>query len=352
MNILIRLFLSIISITFLYSCSPEPFPILDYSEGRYLLTSENLLQKQNHLQKIDSLFNSGTSGYFLGKEDIKIFYKYFLNRKNEKGAIVISSGRTEAVIKYKELIFDFYNNGYSVYIHDHRGQGYSDRMLGDPDMGYVEYFQYYIDDMKIFFDDYVYLNKHKNIYLLAHSMGGAIGVSYIEQYPDDFTAASFSSPMLGLPFPTCLAVSILAGEQPEYAIGNDNYKNSLVTFDENDLTNSTVRYQIMLDVFDANPKAKLGGATYQWVNRSCKQFDYIFNNINQISIPIILFSGEDEQIVSSSAHNEFINILTAMGATATGYLVEGANHELLIEKDSIRTAVLSKTLDFFKQNQK
>ncbi len=350
MNKLIRLLFLGITI-FFYSCTPEPFPILNYSTGSYVFTNENLLQEQNHLQKIDSLFNSGTSGYFTGKEDVEIYYKYYLQSENEQGAVVISSGRTEAVLKYKEVIFDFFNNGYSVYIHDHRGQGYSDRMLADPDMGYVENFQYYIDDMKFFFDNYVFPNQHKNIFLFAHSMGGAIGATYIEQYPNDFKVASFSSPMLGLPFPTCLAVSILVGEQPEYAIGNDNYKNSIVKFEENDLTHSKVRYQIMLDVFDKHPDARLGGATYQWVNRSCDQFDYIFNNLDKISIPLLLFSGQNEQIVDPASQNEFIYSLSELGVQATGYLVEGANHELLVEKDSIRNAVLSKTLDFFKNNQ-
>ncbi len=74
---------------------------------------------------------------------------------------MISSGRTEAAIKYKELILDLYKNGYSVYIHDHRGQGQSGRMTEDPQMGYIENFQYYIDDMKYFHDAYVKPKDHE-----------------------------------------------------------------------------------------------------------------------------------------------------------------------------------------------
>jgi alpha-beta hydrolase superfamily lysophospholipase len=44
-------------------------------------------------------------GYFTGKENIEIYYKIFKQAELESPAILISSGRTEAAIKYKELIF-------------------------------------------------------------------------------------------------------------------------------------------------------------------------------------------------------------------------------------------------------
>ncbi|MCK5456301.1 MAG: alpha/beta fold hydrolase, partial [Melioribacteraceae bacterium] len=282
-------------------------------------------------------------------ENIEIYYKYLLQDsiKNEHGAILISDGRTEAVVKYKEVIYDLFMNGYSVYIHDHRGQGFSDRMTPDSDMGFVDEFQYYIDDMKHFYDSILLPNKHKNKYLLAHSMGGAIGITYLEQHPNDFSAAAFSSPMLGFSFPTCIVVSIFSGEKPEYAIGNTDYENGIEPFAENTLTNSEARYDRMLDVFEKYPKARLGGASYQWVNKSCASFGYIFNNYEKIKTPLILFSGGEEVIVDPSYHNKFIEKLIDSGHDAKGYFVDGAKHEMLIEKDEHRIPVLNKILSFY-----
>jgi lysophospholipase len=45
-------------------------------------------------------------------------------------------------------------------------------------------------------------SNHEKKYLLTHSMGGAIGMTYLEQNPNDFNAAAFSSPMLGFVTPT------------------------------------------------------------------------------------------------------------------------------------------------------
>ena len=333
----------------LSACSEKQFELLSIKENNYKITTEKDLTNSSYVAKIDSFYNSGTDGFLDGKNNIKIYYKYFLqaSQETEKGAILISDGRTEAVVKYKEMIFDLYQNGYSVYIHDHRGQGFSGRMVSDSDMGFVDNFQNYIDDMKQFYNSILLPNNHKKRFLLAHSMGGAIGMLYLEQHTKDFDAAAFSSPMLGLSFPTCALIGILAGDEPKYAMGNTDYENGIEPFAENTLTNCEIRYNRMLKVFEEYPKARLGGATYQWVYKSCKAFDIIFDNYTKIETPLILFSGEEEAIVDPTAHKKLINDLIDKGNNAKGYLVNGAKHELFISRDKNRIPVINKVLSFY-----
>src|ERR1051325_4151869 len=47
------------------------------------------------------------------------YRKFLVPTSQERGAIVISSGRTESMLIYRELIGDLTARGYSVYIHDH-----------------------------------------------------------------------------------------------------------------------------------------------------------------------------------------------------------------------------------------
>jgi len=347
MNSIFKTFSILLIVFSLASCSNTKFQKLEQVDNEYNLSTESLLLNVEHTRKIDSLYDLGTDGFFNGADNVQIYYKYFIQDSLEKGAIVISSGRTEAAVKYKEVIFDLFKNGYSVYIHDHRGQGFSGRMLADTGMGYVDKFSYYIDDMKYFYDHFVVRHNHKNIYLLAHSLGGAIGVTYLEKYPDDFKAAAFSSPMLGFDFPTCRVIGLLTGDEPKYAMGHTNYEEGIDLFEENTLTGCEIRYDRMNQIFEELPKARLGGATYQWVYKSCKQFDVIFENISNIETPIILFSAENEEIVCPAAHNDFIEELNSLGKVPTAYLVENAKHELLIEKDEVRIPVLTKILDFY-----
>jgi len=341
--------LGILLIVFsLASCTHTKFQKLEQVENKYHFSTELSLMNAEHTREIDALYDLGTDGYFIGANNVEIYYKYFLQDSLEKGAIVISDGRTEAAVKYKEVIYDLFKNGYSVYIHDHRGQGLSGRMLADTDMGYVDEFNYYIDDMKYFYDHFVAKHNHENIYLLAHSLGGAIGVTYLEEHPADFKAAAFSSPMLGFDFPVCNVIGLLTGDEPEYASGHTNYEDGIDLFEENTLTGCEIRYDRMNQIFEENPDARLGGATYQWVYKSCKQFDVIFENISTIKTPLMLFSAGDEEIVCPAAHNDFIEKLNALGMEPEAYLVDGAKHELLIEKDEVRIPVLTKILDFYK----
>ena len=330
----------------LVSCSASLKTIHEV-DNKYKLTTEKDLQNIDYSKKIDDFYNTGIQGNFEGQEKVSIYYKVFKHKYYEKAAIVISSGRTEAAVKYKELIYDLYNNGYSIYIHDHRGQGLSGRMTKDHDMGYVEDFQYYIDDLKTFYNTVVTKDKHKNIFLMSHSMGGAIVMTYLEQYQNDFKAAVFSSPMLGLPVPTCEVIGVLAGDEPKYALGQGIYQDDSVKFEDNTLTHSKIRYKRMLKAFNETTEARLGGASYQWVYKSCKQFKYIFENANKIQTPLLLFSGEDEVIVNKDSHKKFIKKLKKLKKDANGFFVPNAMHELYIEKDRARIDVLTKILDFF-----
>ncbi len=339
-------FAFLVSLLVTVSCAVN-FNTLQSEDNVYKLSTEEQLKNENYIAAIENFYTNGKEGYFTGKANVKIYYKIFRQEKLKSPAILISSGRTEAAIKYKELIFDLYNNGYSVYINDHRGQGLSGRMTEDPDMGYIDTFQFYIDDMKYFYDTMLKKANHKKTYLLAHSLGGAIGITYLEQNPDDFNAAAFSSPMLGFVAPTCGATKLLTGKNPKYALGQSKYQDDKLTFEKNTLTGSEIRYNRMNAAFAKNTEARLGGATYQWVYKSCEQFDYMNDNINNIQTPFILFSAENEKIVNPKAHQKFIEKAKDLGKPCEAFLIENAQHELLIEKDEQRIETINQIFNYF-----
>ncbi|MEN8251106.1 MAG: alpha/beta fold hydrolase, partial [Bacteroidota bacterium] len=190
---------------------------------------------------------------------------------------------------------------------------------------------------------------HEKVYLLAHSMGGAIGMTYIEQNTSDFDAAAFSSPMLGLPPPSCTAVKLMVGKDPKYAMGEHKYHDDKIAFKDNKLTGSEFRYNRMNEAFAKEPKARLGGATYQWVYKSCQQFLYMNENIENIQTPFILFSAENEQIVNVKAQQSFVEKAQKLGKDCKAFVVEDAQHELLIEKDEQRIETINESLDFYKK---
>lgn len=313
----------------------------------YVFTSEIELTNPEKLNQIEEFYNAINGNRFIGVDSISIYYKTFIQKKETKGAILISSGRTESAIKYKELIFDLYANGYSIYIHDHRGQGLSGRMTNKYELGYVKNFQDYITDMKTFYETIVKPSKHNQVYLLAHSMGGAIGLTYLQQFPSDFTAAAFSSPMFGLSFIQCSLGKALDHNKQTYAPTQKNYLESKETFTKNTLTNSEIRYHIFTNAYMKEPKVRLGGISLRWLNESCNQFKLMFKSISKIKTPSIVFSAEEEEIVTPKAHYKFVEEAKLKSIPIEAFYVKNAKHELFIEKDEVRIKVLTKILSFF-----
>lgn len=304
----------------------------------------------------------GRTGEFTGKDGVPIRYMTF-TRNDEKGAVVVSSGRTEGLIKYQELIYDIGRQGYSIYIHDHRGQGFSGRMTSDREMGYVDSFDDYVDDLKTFVDSVVKQKKHERLFLLAHSMGGAIASLYVERYPDDFTAAILSSPMHKLNAGAWgaevgCASQILEGlltGMKEYATKKGPYDDPR-DFQEGQkhcCTHSKVRYQRVWDSYAKHPEARLGGPSKGWVKAACFGERRARKDADQIRIPVLVLQAGADSVVLAEGQNEFCQNLNR---AKPGYCrlepIAGAYHELFVESDVYRTPALTKILEFMAEQSK
>lgn len=285
----------------------------------------------------------------LEKNDVSLAYAYIQHSDSSK-AIVISSGRVESYLKYKELMFDLYQHGYSIYILDHRGQGLSSRITTNPHQGHIDKFQTYIDDLNDFVEQIVNPNKHDNLYLVGHSMGGTIGTLYMEQYPTTFNAAVFSAPMYGIKLPfNKTFIRSLAGlldtcndkqphKQPNYVLGGTDYEP--VEFEKNHLTNSPSRYQQFLDVFHQNPNIQLGSPTNRWLLEAMDAADRATKAAALSIKPIMVLQALDDEIVDNAAQNRAENIHCQIRRIAN------CQHEVFVEADKARNQALRTLVSF------
>ena len=322
------------------------FESFNYINKNYEITSEDVL-KEIYFTKISPYFYKHKLKYFKSFDGLSIAYRIFLV-PNAKGIIVISSGRTEGMVKYQELIYDLTKNGYSVYINDHRGQGNSERLLKDPQIGHVNKFGNYVKDMHTFVKTFI--PKGKKRILLGHSMGGAIASLYVEQYQHDFNALVLSSPMhqpdligSALTNLACELVEKRKYDIDRYVIGEKSYDASKHDFDKTLLTHSKIRYEISKIAFDIEPKTKIGGPSVRWVSEGCKGSAKSVLNARNIKIPVLLLNAGEDKIVNKEPQEAFCKNI---GKHCTAYTMDGAYHELFVEKDSIREKVLTAVLDF------
>ena len=102
-----------------------------------------------------------------------------------KGTICLVQGRTEFIEKYFETIADFQKRGFAVATFDWRGQGGSDRLIGNRTLGYVRSFDDYWVDLKTFHANVLLPDCPQPFYLVGHSMGGLVSLLAGNARPHD-----------------------------------------------------------------------------------------------------------------------------------------------------------------------
>ncbi|TNJ23774.1 lysophospholipase [Aeromonas sobria] len=319
----------------------------------YPLTSEADVPTLYQQTLPDFWRQHAVEGEFKGKDGITIRYAALRQAKVDR-AILIVNGRVESYLKYQELAWDLWRQGYSLYLIDHRGQGMSGRMLADQQKGYVDQFDDYVLDLKQFHDQVIMADQPAKLFLLAHSMGGAISARYLERWPDDIKAAVLSSPMLGINLgglPKWLAKGLATtigtvGDwigEPPYGPGQGGYQDH--GFADNELTHSQSRYQAFRQIYEQHPQIKLGGATAHWIYQGITGADAAIADAGAIKTPLLVLQAGNDSVVDNAAQDRFCTLANCEGGKPLR--IESAWHELFIESDDKRQPALTAMADFF-----
>lgn len=310
-------------------------------------------------QSIESFWQQqGKFSQLSGVNNVKLAYASFIHPE-AKADLLIVSGRTEGYAKYKEVAYDFYQLGYSVFMLDHRGQGFSERMTNNPHQGHVEEFQHYITDLDTFVQQVVLPNGNKPKLILAHSMGGAIAGLYLEQYPNTFDAAVLTSPMAkisaGMPELVLKSVSKTLerfnawfGDKTWYALGQTDY--DAVSFELNVLTQSEERYRVFRETYARHPELQLGGVTPNWLFEAINASRQLRANADKIKTPLLVLQAGLDIVVNNSGQDELCKNMADAGHpcwSGKPVHIAGAYHELLIEKDEYRDQAFNEILTFY-----
>lgn len=332
-------------------------------------------------------------GHFMGVPSgwagrpVKIHHRSYLHRQETRGGIVLVPGFTEGLAHYQELVHDLVANGYSVYIHDHRGQGFSTRLLpdaADGDKGHIDQFDHLVADLATFALQ-VQAQRAGNprpLFALAHSMGGAVLALHLARAGSatPLAAAALVTPMFE---PTigqtglgagvdraaarwCDGLSArlpfqLPGLSAQRAAGQ-GFDAARAAFEassnrqDNDLSHSVPRLmRRWADRASActdtsapehcgHADAKVEGPTLRWVSQACSAAREARGpGASTIARPVLLINGGQDTVVEAGAQREFCT--RAPGCV--GQTMPGARHGLLFETDDLRTPALAQMLGFF-----
>ncbi len=310
--------------------------------------------------QIDQLWAKRSEGVFAGVAGVSIAYAYVAPEQRHERALVIAPGRTEFLHKYDEVVFDLCRQGYAVYLLDHRGQGLSGRWLADAHKGHVERFEDYVLDLQQFLDEVVRPRELLAPVAIGHSMGGAIVARHLQLYPGEFAAAALLSPMLEINTgaPQALVQPLLAGleallrplgREAAYVPGGGGYQGSGFSDEKglNKLTSSELRFERFNRCYETQSEIQLGAPTRHWLLQAFAAMQAILSDVAKIEVPVtVLMSGAD-RIVRRGGQRAFVERLQACSdRRVDALLIEGAEHELLMEADVFRLQAMAHLLDF------
>lgn len=287
-------------------------------------------------------------GFFKTSDNVQL--RYALWPKSEgahRGTICLVQGRTEFIEKYFETIADFRRRGFSVATFDWRGQGGSDRLIGNAKLGYVDRFEDYWTDLRSFHGEILLPECPPPFYLVGHSMGGLVSLFAGIKDRLMFDRIFLSAPMVALdkqPLSmggmarVCETLSFLGlGRMP---IGRKADKPaSEATFPGNPLTSDLIRYLRMVDVIKARPDLEIAAPTVRWAAAAMGAMAEAGRDSfpGSIRIPLLMLAAARDEVVSTAATEQ----LGLRMRTGRHVVIAGARHELFMESDTIRGQVLA-----------
>lgn len=284
----------------------------------------------------------GGAAYWISSADAVRIRVAAWPKPDAKGTVLVFPGRTEYAEKYGRGAADLAQRGYATLAIDWRGQGLSDRATAEPLLGHVEDFAEYQLDVTAMLAAADALNMPKPFVLLAHSMGGCIGLrALLNGLP--VKACAFTGPMWEISMsavlrPATRAVSWASrqvGVSTTLASGSTTSPYVLANpFDGNSLTTDPDMYRYMQDQVRSYPDLGLGGPSMQWLNQALDETQELAAAASP-DLPCLTFVGSFEQIV------EIDHIKTRMKNWPNGQLimVDGGEHEVLMERPQMRETV-------------
>jgi lysophospholipase len=271
-------------------------------------------------------------------------------KDDARGTVLLFPGRTEYIEKYGHTAGEFAARGLATIAIDWRGQGLADRLLDEPRTGHVVDFLDYQRDVAAMVALADELDLPKPYFLVAHSMGGAIGLrSLVDGL--DVQAAAFTGPMWGIRIaphmrPLAWAMGLIMpaigkGHELPPTLTLDSYVTT-APFDDNMLTTDPDMYQMMRDQLAAHTELSLGGPSFVWLNKALEETANLAARPAP-NVPCVTFLGTNERIVGIP------RIKTRMAGWANGELVmvQNGEHEVLMETPELRASIFDKIMSVF-----
>ena len=267
-----------------------------------------------------------------------------------RGTVLLFNGRSEYVEKYGRAARDLGARGYATLSMDWRGQGLADRAVADPMVGHVGGFAEYQHDVDAVLGLARELGLPEPYVLLAHSMGGCIGLRTLTRGLP-ITSAVFSAPMWGISMaawqrPLASVVSAVSGwfgQAHRYTPGTGAVTYvAEAAFQGNVLTTDPDMWDYMVRQATAHPELTLGGPSLTWLNAALVECNAL-SLIPSPDLACLTALGTGERVVDPGP----VHLRMAAWPKGRLELYPGAEHEIIMEAPAFRQRFFDSAADVF-----
>lgn len=319
-----------------------------WKNPNFWIREEDYEEKMNTVVA-DFLRNNVKEGDYNAKDGKRLHY-YYAKRDNAIANVVVCHGFCEFVRKYDEILYYFYELGYSVFFPEYRDHGQSERVNGVNKPVYVDKFDSYSKDLEVFVDKIVLPKADgRKLFLFSHSMGGAVATYYMAKHPKVFSGAVLSAPMVDILYGghaklavgTMVRLGCLFGKKYDYVPGAHAFREQYDYEGSNAL--SVKRYEHMYYARMEHLEYRTSGAAYGWTKAVLPVKRTMYKLAPQIQTPVYVFQALGDTLVDLAAQDRFMERLP----NAKICRVKDSKHEIFHAKTKVREEYFVQVFTFF-----
>jgi acylglycerol lipase len=255
-------------------------------------------------------------GSFSGAGGVRIHWRVWLPDGEPRAVVVIAHGAGEHAGRYSHVAARLVADGYATYAIEHRGHGYSEgpRAVIDRIANAVAD----LDTLVVLAAD-----EHSGlpVFLLGHSMGGTISVSYAIRHQDRLDGLILSGPLAALeaaPAPMRVISKILSAIAPR--MGLIEIDASLVSRDPD-----------VVAAYVADPLVHHGKLPVRTVAELAAAIGSFPEAVPAITVPTLIMYGTADRLCPPRGSVMLSERIGSADKTITPY--EGLYHEILNEPE-------------------
>jgi len=272
-------------------------------------------------------------GQFTAKDGLTIFHQVWSPEERPKAILLIIHGLGEHSGRYQNYVDYFAPRGYAIYALDLRGHGRSGGKRG-----HVNRFDDYLNDVRQLHDLARAAEPDRKIFMLGHSLGSLIALTYALRTPDDLSGVISSGTAmrdaLNIPGWLRALAAVLNKIVPALTLNNGVDSGCLS------------RDPSIAESYDSDPLVHHVGSVRLAAEVEIVR-KYLLDHAGEWKLPLLSLHGEEDKICLPQGAQQLYGQMDASQVTVRQYT--GAYHE--VHNDVSKEAVFQDVEEWLQQKQ-